>query len=247
MKIKPIFSVFLIFFTLVGIFRSQSQYIDEKKFSLSNRDYKIEETDKERLELHTRIPTLGFENLVADWLFLNFIQYFGDDQARKKTGYSIVPSYFAMIVDKDPRFVPAFLVLSSANSIYAGAPEKTITLLNQALKSIEVQSVDKQIAARAHYLWIYKGVDEMLFLADFEAAKHSFLMAQQLAKVAKEEITVQRMGEVIQFLETNPDQTKTKIAGWSFILNNARDKKSRDYAIEQLRQLGVNVEIETTE
>jgi hypothetical protein len=238
---KYFFSILAIVTTLGGIFYSQSQYLDDAKINDRSVNDLTNEREKERLELQSRIPTLGFGNLAADWLFLNFIQYFGDDEARKKTGYPLVPSYFAMIVNKDPRFVPAFLVLSSANSIYAGAPDTTVKLLDQALKSIEEQSVTEQIAARAQYLWIYKGVDEMLFLGDFKAAQHSFLMAKKLAETAKEDITAQRMQEVVQFLKTNPDRTKTKIAGWSFILSNAGDKKTQDYAVEQLRRLGVDV------
>ena len=35
------------------------------------------------------LPSFGFDNLIADWTFLKFLQYFGDDEARDVTGYDL--------------------------------------------------------------------------------------------------------------------------------------------------------------
>jgi hypothetical protein len=42
-----------------------------------------------RLKMLKTIPSFGFDNLIADWTFLKFLQYFGDDEARDVTGYNL--------------------------------------------------------------------------------------------------------------------------------------------------------------
>ena len=44
-----------------------------------------------RLTFLKKIPTFGYDNLIANWIYLNFLQYFGDDEIRSKTGYGLSP------------------------------------------------------------------------------------------------------------------------------------------------------------
>ncbi len=37
-----------------------------------------------RLDLLKKSPTFGFNNVIADWTFLNFLQYYGDTPYEKK-------------------------------------------------------------------------------------------------------------------------------------------------------------------
>lgn len=117
-----------------------------------------EQSTKIWLVTQKNIPSFGFDNLIADWNFLNYIQYFGDEPAREKTGYSLVTDFFEEIVNRDPRFIQAYLQLSTANSIYAGRPDKTVTFLNQIL-----QFISPETSSLASFIWIYKGIDEILF------------------------------------------------------------------------------------
>jgi hypothetical protein len=238
MRFKKFLSFSLPIFLFAGIVILQKQYLKQQQIA-KNVDYNSEEeTTKTNLAFQQKIPTLGFGNVFADWTFLNFIQYFGDEQARLKTGYPLIPNYFEAIVQKDPHFVQAFLILSSANSIYAGLPKRTVAFLNEALTHITPETYPL-----AHYLWLYKGVDEMLFLGDLKAAKKSFLMAEKWATQAKEEVTVKRTQEMIRFLDTNPDTKQAKIGGWVMVLNNAKDRKTQQYAVNQLRKLDAKVRI----
>ena len=52
------------------------------------------------LNLLERLPTFGFDNVLADWVFLNFLQYFGDQDARRITSYQLSPEYFEVIIDR---------------------------------------------------------------------------------------------------------------------------------------------------
>ena len=239
MRYKLFLSFSLPIFLFGGIIFLQKQYLKYQQIAENINYHSEQETTKSALIFQQKMPNLGFDNIFADWTFLNFIQYFGDEKARLKTGYPLIPNYFEAIVQSDPRFVQALLSLSSANSIYAGSPNKTIAFLNEALKTITPET-----SPLAHYLWLYKGVDEMIFLGDLKAARQSFLMAEKWAKQAKEEITVKRTQEIILFLDTNPDTKKAKIAGWSMVLNNAIDKRTQKYAIDQLRELGIKINVE---
>jgi hypothetical protein len=234
MRFKLFLSFSLPVFLFSGIIFLQKQYLKYQQIAEIVNYNSEQETTKSDLAFQQKMPSLGFDNIFADWTFLNFIQYFGDEQARIETGYPITPNYFEAIVQKDPRFVQAFLSLSSANSIYAGLPKRTVAFLNEALTHITPET-----HPLAHYLWLYKGVDEMLFLGDLKAAKQSFLMAEKWAKQAKEEVTVKRTQEMIRFLDTNPDTKQAKIGGWVMVLNNAKDRKTQQYAVNQLRKLVV--------
>ena len=59
-----------------------------------------------RLQMAQQVPSFGFDNLIADWYFLGFLQYFGDQEIRQETGYQVSPDFFRIILDRDPRFFP---------------------------------------------------------------------------------------------------------------------------------------------
>lgn len=239
MQVKCFFSFSLLILLSVSVIALQMQCLKSRDITVYI-DYQGEQKKmKTALAIQKLSPSLGFDGIMADWTFLNFIQYFGDEKARLETGYHLIPDYFEMISQKDPRFVRAFLILSPSNSIYAGLPNKTIAFLNKALKQIT-----PEIEPLAHYLWLYKGVDEMLFLGDLRAARHSFAMAAKWAKQAGEELTVQRAKETIRFLETNPDTRKVKIAGWMLVLSNAQDSKTQKHALNKLKELGAKVYVD---
>ena len=96
------------------------------------------ETERSRLELLQKIPTFGFDNLLADWVFLQFLQYFGDDEVRAATSYDLSPDYFEAILNRDPRFQQSYLFLSTSTSIYAGMPERAVTLMGQGLETLSI-------------------------------------------------------------------------------------------------------------
>ncbi|PHV62816.1 hypothetical protein [Cyanobacterium aponinum] len=236
----------LMFLTLLGtgIFYLQNSYTSRYiKNELNKVNYVQEEEKlKASLTLQKRFPTFGFNNLLADWQYLQFIQYFGDTTAREKTGYSLVTDYFELISKYDPHFVDAYFILSTANSIYAGQPEKTVALLNKILPNIS-----PKISPDAMFLWIYKGVDEILFLGNIEEAKKSYAKSADwaLARGDKDgKIIAERSLETVKFLEGNPDSKKAQVSAWATVLNTAFDDKTREIAIDKIRALGGKVNID---
>jgi hypothetical protein len=228
---------------IVGIIAVQKPYAD-KLSSQVEIDYVKEE---KQLEIFTSVqkqmPAFGFDNLVANFSFLGYIQYFGDNPARQATGYRLIPNYFEAVVKHDPRFIRAFLSLSTANSVFAGKPEKTIAFLNQSIKTIEPE---RQNFLDAFYLWNYQGIDRILFLGDVEGAKKAYLNAAKWAGEHRDEgsqFSARRALETVSFLESNPNPRKVQIAGWASVLTSARDDKTIQYAVSRLKALGAEIVI----
>lgn len=200
---------------------------------------KQEESEGLRLSLLKKMPSFGFNNLIASWVYLNFIQYFGDGPVRQQTGYSLSPDYFEIIVNRNPRFVNAYFHLSPATSLFAGRPDRSVALMAQGL-----QSISPKTAPKAHMLWLYKGVDELLFLGDTQAARRSYQMAAQWASLSKEPNSQQvaaRARETVQFLAKNPNSVLPRVNAWATILSNARDDETRQLAIHNIIKLGGKV------
>jgi hypothetical protein len=200
-------------------------------------DYAREEQSiKFTLNLQRKLPLFGFDNAIADWTFLKYVQYQGDGKARQITGYKLIPEFFETMVSTDPRFVEAYLSLSTANSLFAGQPDKTIGFMNRVL-----QAVSPKTSPLAHFIWIYKGVDEILFMGDLKAAQHSYEMAAKWASIAGAEVMVVRARETADFLASNPDSRNARIAAWAMILTTVSDQQTKEYALQKIKELGGNI------
>jgi hypothetical protein len=188
------------------------------------------------LKILARLPAFGFDNLVADWSFLNFLQYFGDDQARPKTGYRITPDFFQVIVDRDPRFLGMYPYLSASISLYGGQPQQTVRLLQQGINAIP-----PAMQSEAYFLWQAKATDELLFLGRNQDARRSYEMAASWASQSKDpqmqEIAARSL-ETAKFLATNPDSRRARVGSWYNILTNAIDDPTRQFAAKQIKALG---------
>jgi hypothetical protein len=196
-------------------------------------------SEKTRLDLIKKMPTFGYDNLVANWIYLGFLQYFGDDTIRAKTGYSLSPEYFEIILKHDPRFRLAYLSLSTSTSMYAGMPEKSISITEAGLKHLSPWLPD-----RSYYIWRYKAIDELLFLGNSQAAKKSFQSAADWAsKHTNEEsrISAQISQGTAQFLTRNPNSKYAQISAWAMVLENGVDESSRKRAVNAIEKLGGSV------
>jgi hypothetical protein len=216
-----------------------------KKLLKNNQTASIEtleqevNAEKQRLHLLQKMPAFGYNNLMANWVYLSFLQYFGDDEVREKTGYRLSPEYFEVILKNDPRFITAYLGLSTSTSMYAGMPEKSIELMEKGL-----QSLSPWIPENSYYVWRYKGIDELLFLGDSSAAQESFATAAEWANNHTDEESKQ-VAAISQstndFLRRNPDSKYAQIATWAIVLNNPVDPKTRKRAITAIEALGGKV------
>ncbi|QYX31757.1 hypothetical protein [Sphaerospermopsis torques-reginae] len=240
--ITPLVAIFCI----LGI--SLSQYPRLQKLLNSKQDMSVEALEKEQqkqalsLGLLQKIPTFGYDNLISNWVYIDFLQYFGDDEVRDKIGYSLSPEFFGIILKHDPKFREAYLALSVSSSLYAGMPERAIKLMDKNLKSLSPKLPEK-----SYYIWRYKGTDELLFLGDSQAASKSFFKAAEWASEyddPESKNVVSLSQATAKFLERNPDSKYARIASWSMVLQNNVDEKTRNRAIKEIENLGGKIAID---
>lgn len=191
------------------------------------------------LSIFSNVPSFGFDNLLADWIYLRFIQYMGDGEARDITGYSLNPRYFQAVVERDPRFLSAYFYLSPATTLFAASPDTSVQLLKKGTEAVSPKKFP-----RAYYLWLYKAIDEMLFLGDVEEAIHSYEIAAQWASLQDTEEAQRRAKsarQTAQFLKDNPLSKEARVSAWGSILSRATDKRTRELAVQKIQQLGGEV------
>jgi hypothetical protein len=224
---------------------SAIQFPRLQKLLISKESVPLEILEKDikaenvRLKFLQKIPSFGYDNVFADWAYLNFLQYFGDDAVRDKTGYSLSPEYFEIIIKQDPRFLNAYLSLSTSTSLYAAMPERAINLMNEGLKSLS-----PVVPEKSYYAWRYKGIDELLFLGDTQASEKSFLQAANWASNYPDDESKQvafLSQKTAEFLSHNPDSKYARIATWAIVLGNKVDDRTRKRAIKEIETLGGEV------
>jgi hypothetical protein len=229
--------------SLSGIVALQFSQIDKQnKRSGIDLYQQQEKQEKFQLNLLNKSPAFGLENIIADWSYLKFIQYFGDSNARESIGYSLSPHYFSAIVDRDPKFVSAILKLDTATSLFAADPQTSVKLLDQSLNSIPSKFLS--IPNPPYYLWMFKGINELLFLGKPLSTKQSYSMAVKWAKEYPNEASkrfINSTNQTIKFLEKNPSSKVAQIGSWAALLGNAVDKKTQERAIKEIISLGGEV------
>ncbi len=227
---------------VIALQKPQLNTVINKAKDASVEDIKKDlEAERLQLELMQKLPSFGFDNMVGNWVFISFAQYFGDETARDKNGYSLSPEYFEVIINRDPYFLDAYKFLSSSTTLYAGMPERTISLMEQGLKSLSPKAPYK-----AYYIWRYKGTDELLFLGDSQAAKQSFETAGKWADAYSDEDSkyiAKLSHQTAKFLASNPNSKSAQVSAWSLVLTNAFDDRVRKIAISRIQALGGKVSI----
>jgi len=197
------------------------------------------EQNTEQIKLMATMPALGFRNMLSNYAFVSFLQYFGDDEARRTIGYSDSAEYFSTVIHHDPYFKDFYVFLSGSSTLYAGMPEETVQIMSKGLASFREQRPDD-----SYYIWRYKGTDELLFLNDGKSAQSSFKVAADWAlQIPGEEASaVAKISkQTANFLAENPDSQPAQISAWSNILSTALDDQTRNRAIEKIRELGGDV------
>jgi hypothetical protein len=227
----------------LGILQLQAQQFDRLTHTFQESATKTltQDLEKEaaRLTLLQYFPTFGFDNVVADWSFLNFLQYFGDTPVREITGYGLSPAYFEVILDKDPYFLEAYFFLSGSTAFFAQLPEVSVNLMAEKL-----QLMSPTEPRRSYYIWRYKGIDEVLLLEDRPAAQVSFATAAEWARIdgSDEALRLAELtSEAAQSLAGGNEDPVSQIKLWEMVLTNGFDPATQQLAISQIRALGGDV------
>lgn len=218
------------------------QYFQLQNLRAKSQTASVEEIRQEvaaeemRLAFLQKMPTFGFNNLIADWVFLNFLQYFGDEPARQKTDYTLSPDFFEVVLKRDPYFMQAYTFLSTSSSIYAGKPDRSIDLMKRGLESLK-----PNIPPNSYTVWRQLGVDQLLFQGDAAAARDSFQKAAEWAAQSSEpgsQNAAQISLRTADFLTQNPNSKTAQVSAWVMVLTNAPDDRTRQVAVQRIEALG---------
>lgn len=197
-----------------------------------------EQQEAIELELLARSPTFGFNNLLANWTFLKWVQYFGDEEARDQTGYTLNDDYFDLITRLDPHFAEIYPFVSTAVSFTQGEPEKAIELMERGTKALS-----PEIDPKAFLVWRFKGLDELLLLGDIQASIYSHEMAAQWVKDTPYEDLAELYEKTAEFLRTDPDSTSVRLWSWNEVYRTAVNKTVQERAEQELLKLGAEKQI----
>ncbi|MCC3404145.1 MAG: hypothetical protein JGK17_00740 [Microcoleus sp. PH2017_10_PVI_O_A] len=199
-----------------------------------------QETQQEalRLKMLKNLPSFGFDNLIADWTFLKFLQYFGDDEARNVTGYNLGQDYFDIITQRDPKWADIYLFLSTAVSFYQGKPETAVKFIERGTNALS-----PQIHPQAWIVWRTKGLDELLLLGDIpESIRSHEMAADWVEKTPDGEKLAPMFRATADFLRRDPDSVPVRFNAWSAVYYQTTDKLVRQRAKQALVKLGARVQ-----
>lgn len=221
---------------IAGVVAIQLDRLRQPSISLLTPQ-QAEEQEKLRLNFLDRMPSFGFDNLLANWTFLNFIQYYGDTPAREVTGFSLGSKYFDLITRHDPRFVESYIFLSGTVSHQLGKPELALTYMKRG-----TDALSPQMHPQAFSVWRWKAMDQILLLGDLPAAARSFEMTAKWAAQSNEDKQfAPNFQQTAEFLKTNPDIGWVRFQAWLVVYqeaNAAGDRPTRDRAKRELLKLG---------
>lgn len=236
-SIAPI--ILLTSISVATIFHIQTNEMEESHdFSGFRQGSSLEQSKKleQQLLILKNSPSFGFKNLMADGLFLSFLQYFGDEQAEIATENDLSSEFFDAILAFEPFYRDYYLFLAGSTTLYAGEPERTVELMNQGLSQMDAENAPED----AFYIWRYKAVEELLFLGDGQAAQESFENAADWAACserADSNLMEELSRQTSEFLKKDPDSLFAQIAAWNSIVASALNDDIRERASQRVQEL----------
>lgn len=217
--------------------RSHSQAVLAEGKTMSRKKLEQQQqATKATLDVLENTPAFGFDNLIADWSFLQFLQYFGDEQSRNRVGYDLSLDYFEIIIEHDPRFQRSYIFLSAGGTLYAGKPDRTVALMNQGLEFLTPQTPPE-----SYYIWRYKASDELLFLGEPLTAQKSYETAAEWARLSpapNSDQSAVKFQESADFLAANPNSRRAQINAWASVANRVADEETLQRVKRRVEQLG---------
>jgi hypothetical protein len=200
---------------------------------------RAEQQESARLGVLKQLPNLGFNLILADWTFLNFLQYYGDTEVRDKTGYALAPQYFDVITQRDPRFVDSYLFLSGAVSYQLGLPKVAIEYMQRG-----TDALSPHMHPRAFSVWWFQAIDQLLLVGDVPATIHAYKMASVWAKGSSEpqfQDFAPLYAKTAEFLIREPSSKFVRFNAWSGVYGQAtaiNDRKTQIRARLEILALG---------
>lgn len=240
---KAVFLCLFVFLCcLIGYFRSAAN------LALSRYDTVTTAIDLPRAQ-SAKLVALGFDNLLFDYYWLEFIQYIGDQKGRQSDHSEKAASYLELLTAIDPHFVPAY---------YFAA----ITLGDQNQSAAAAAIIDRGIAANPdNWLLPYiGGMNQFLFAHDEHRAAKYYKMAarfpaapdwlERQANILEAKIPSMikeiNVWDSMYHNSTSPEikqRAQNRLVElWLKVYKTAPTKTIKERALNQLRDLGVELD-----
>lgn len=222
---------------LTGVVLLQQSRLN-RPAALENLEQAVQQ-EKIQLDLLKRSPTFGFNNLVGNWVFLNFLEYYGDAPAREKTGYALSADYFDVITQLDPRFTNIYMFLSGSISYQLGQPKLAIDLMKRG-----TQTLSPEINPLAFQVWRLMSLDQLLLLGDIPGAINSLTKAADWTRGTPYADLEPNFRQTARFLRTDPNSKPIRVSAWGSIYQQAvaiNDKQTQARAKREILALGGKV------
>lgn len=215
-----------------------------KENNLSEFNEGTEVSDSARMrQIRARgyLSHLGFKNLSADLLWLDFIQYFGGVVQGTEIDGDFSYEYLNSIAKFDPRFTEVYLFSTVALAWKQARPDLALLLLHKGAAEISPSRDFRQ-----YRIWYQIALVEALWNGNFLAGVRAFNEAASAIQEIPEE---RRILLGISFspdslrnlglrLESNPNSTQVRFDLWVQVFNDASSLEAKALAFSQLDALG---------
>ncbi|HEY9732224.1 MAG TPA: hypothetical protein V6C89_09935 [Drouetiella sp.] len=175
--------------------------------------------------LTVKLAALGFDELIFDWYWLEFIQYLGDRKSRQSDQSAKAERYLDLLSTLDPHFTPTYYfaaIILGGDQNHAANAEKII---------------DRGIAANPEsWLLPYAaGMNQYLFAHNEKRAARYYQMAAKLPEAPD------WIGRQAKILEANIPSIIKEINVWDSMYRSSTDASVKQRALEKLVTLWVKV------
>ncbi|MDX2272679.1 MAG: hypothetical protein NW237_12155 [Cyanobacteriota bacterium] len=176
---------------------------------------------------------LGYGNLASGWLWLEFIQYYGDVRIRSQKGYDLADDYLDKMTQADPRFLLAYRIASLVLAYRAAEPDEAVALLDRATQYITPDWIPEE----AWKLYVDRALLNFLFLGDPEAAKQDYFKAAEWYEKLYPGYGNQ-WRDLGESLANKEHIDRIRFDVWMSVFNASDDPETREFVFQELLKLG---------
>lgn len=172
-----------------------------------------------------KFVSLGYDQLLADFYWLEFVGYVGDTQDRQKDRYALADCYLDLITQLDPRFTQAYWFTAFTVGGEQSRPKRAAEIIEHG------------IAADPNnwYLPFIAGVNQYLFAKNQEAAAKYYRMSARFPGAPN---WLERQAET---LESGAPRFFKEANSWINIYNSAEEPRVKERARDRCIYLWVNI------
>lgn len=163
------------------------------------------------------LVSMGFDQVLADYYWLQFVGYVGDTKMRKLDKYSKADRYIDLITGLDPQFVQAYWFATFTVGGDQKQPKRAAELIDRGIKA----NPDNW------YLPFIAGVNQILYAKDDIAAAKYYRMAAKFPNAPR---WLERQAQII---ETHAPRLIKEGYSWLSIFQSASEERVREHAKEE--------------